>query len=120
LVTDPEVVKALTWNFKAYFGSWTEQMMLDTVSDDFPNLAPEGVLYAYWNFGSEDYKSWEEAKENGKLNELPGNHSAFYAPIIEPTLKAGVDAMAIAALAFLKVRDDAAHRVQEGSQHTRS
>lgn len=94
--------------------------MLDTVSDDFPNLAPEGVLYAYWNFGSEDYKSWEEAKENGKLNELPGNHSAFYAPIIEPTLKAGVDAMAIAALAFLKVRDDAAHRVQEGSQHTRS
>ena len=92
--------------------------MLDTASDDFPNPAPEGVPYAYWNFGSKDHKSWEGAKENGKLNELPGNHSAFYTPIIEPTLKEGVDATAIAAMTFLKVGDDAAHRAQEGSQRT--
>lgn len=43
LVSDPEVVKALTENFKKVFGSSTEEMKLDMASDDFPNLAPEGV-----------------------------------------------------------------------------
>lgn len=113
LALDPEAVKALTENFKTFFGSWTEEMKLDTASDDFPNLTPKGIPYAYWNFGSEDHKTWEEAGKNGKLNELPGNHSAFYAPLIEPTLKAGIDAMAIAALTFLGGVDgiDGFHKV---------
>jgi amidohydrolase len=101
LVCGPDVVKAITRSFKACFGERTEEMNLDTASDAFPNLAPEGVPYAYWNFGSEDHSTWERARKEGKLNELPGNHSAYYAPLIEPTLKAGIDAMAIAALTFL-------------------
>ncbi|KAE8440945.1 hypothetical protein EG329_006184 [Mollisiaceae sp. DMI_Dod_QoI] len=110
LASDPTVVRALTENFKTYFGSWTEEMKLDTASDDFPILAPKGVPYAYWNFGSEDHDTWEKAKRNGKLNELPGNHSAFYAPLIEPTLKAGIDAIAIAALTFLNTDDVSSRR----------
>lgn len=47
LASDPEVVKALTENFKTFFGSWTGEMKLDTASDDFPNLAPKGIPYAY-------------------------------------------------------------------------
>jgi metal-dependent amidase/aminoacylase/carboxypeptidase family protein len=47
LVCDPDVVKAITRNFKAFFGERIEEMNLDTASDDFSNLAPEGVPYAY-------------------------------------------------------------------------
>lgn len=101
LVNSPEIVKALKRQFENYFGSLTEEMKPDTASDDFCILAPKGVPYAYWNFGSTDHKVWEAARETGRLNELPGNHSALYAPLIEPTLKTGTDAMAIAALAFL-------------------
>jgi len=110
LVCDPAVVKAITRNFKAFFGARTEEMNLDTASDDFPNFAPEGVPYAYWNFGSEDHETWDRARKKGKLNELPGNHSAYYAPLIEPTLEAGIDAMAIAALTFLTPGDSVVHR----------
>jgi amidohydrolase len=101
----PDVIKPITQNFKAFFGSWTEEMQADTASDDISLLAPKGVPYAYWNFGSTDHKIWEEAKNQGRLSELPGNHSAYYAPIIEPTLRAGTDAMAIAALTFLRNGD---------------
>jgi metal-dependent amidase/aminoacylase/carboxypeptidase family protein len=37
LVSDPSVVRVLAQNFKEHFGSWTEEMKLDTTSDDFPN-----------------------------------------------------------------------------------
>ena len=101
LVSSPKIVEALSSQFKTFFGLLTEEMKLDTASDDFSILALKGVPYAYWNFGSTDHKTWEDARKEGRLNELPGNHSALYAPLIEPTLKAGTDAMAIAALTFL-------------------
>jgi hypothetical protein len=33
---------------------------------------------------------------------LPINHSAYFAPVIQPTMSTGVDAMVVAALSFLK------------------
>ena len=102
-VCDDEVVAAITKEFKHYFGkNHTEIMSLDTAADDFCILAPEGVPYAYWNFGSEDHKKWQKAHDEGRLNELPGNHSSKYAPLIEPTLEAGTHALALAALTFLE------------------
>lgn len=102
LVCDDDVVAAITREFKHYFGkNHIERMSLDTAADDFCILAPEGVPYAYWNFGSEDHKKWQKAHDEGRLNELPGNHSSKYAPLIEPTLEAGTHALALAALTFL-------------------
>jgi hippurate hydrolase len=40
LVCDPDVVKAITRILKAFFGERTEEMNLDTASDDFPNWLP--------------------------------------------------------------------------------
>ncbi len=39
---------------------------------------------------------WDDAVAKGTVDELPSNHSPFYAPI-QPTLRAGVDAMALGA-----------------------
>jgi hypothetical protein len=35
------------------------------------------------------------------MKELPGNHSPFFAPVIQPTLTRGVDGYVVAALTFL-------------------
>lgn len=102
LVCDDEIVASLTKEFEQYFGkNHTEGMSLDTAADDFSILAPTGIPYAYWNFGSEDHEKWQKAHDEGRLNELPGNHSSKYAPLIEPTLEAGIHALALGALTFL-------------------
>ena len=110
LINSPDIVGPLNESFKNFFSSSVEEMQPDTASDDFSVLAPEGIPYAYWNFGSEDHRTWENACKNDTLNQLPGNHSARYAPLIEPTLKAGMNALAIAALTFLTDGDTVIHR----------
>jgi amidohydrolase len=102
VIWDDATVASIAKEFKQHFGKdCMESMALDTAADGFPILAPEGVPYAYWNFGSEDHGKWENARDEGRLNELPSNHSPKYAPIIEPTLKVGTHALAVAALTFL-------------------
>ena len=62
LVSSPKIVKALSSQFETFFGPLMEEMKLDTASDDFSILAPKGVPYALWNFGSTDPKTWEDAR----------------------------------------------------------
>jgi amidohydrolase len=77
-------------------------------SEDFPILATEapnksggkGVPYCYWTFGGVDPGKWKDSVENG--TDIPINHSAYFAPVIQPTMATGVDAMVVAALTFLK------------------
>jgi amidohydrolase len=77
-------------------------------SEDFPILATEapnksggkGVPYCYWIFGGVDPEKWKDSVENG--TDIPINHSAYFAPVIQPTMATGVDAMVVAALTFLK------------------
>ncbi len=40
-------------------------------------------------------------RRQGKLNELPVNHSPKFAPVLHPTLETGVEAMVVGALAWL-------------------
>lgn len=103
LVCDATVVSAITTEFEQFFGKpRVESMSLGTAADDFSILAPEGVVpYAYWYFGSEDHAKWQQAHDEGRLDQLPGNHSEYYAPVVRPTLETGVQAMAIAALVGL-------------------
>ena len=41
------------------------------------------------------------AKEAGRLNEIPTNHNPRFAPVIHPTLQTGVEALVVAARAWL-------------------
>ncbi len=42
-----------------------------------------------------------QAKEHNRFNELPVNHSPTFAPVIHPTLRTGVEALVVAAGAWL-------------------
>lgn len=101
----------LLGEFQQYFGHSFEEQARETVSEDFAVLANAiDVPYAFWYFGTMDAKKWDDAKEKGKLSEIPGNYSPFYAPVIHPCLEVAIDAMSIAALVFLEASPEARSR----------
>ena len=53
--------------------------------------------------GCNEPETYEKAQKAGKLNELSVNHSPHFVPVLYPTLRTGVEAMVVAALAWLSV-----------------
>jgi amidohydrolase len=55
----------------------------------------------FWFIGGTDLETYAKAKEAGRLNELPTNHNPRFLPAIHPTLETGVEALVVAARAWL-------------------
>lgn len=74
-----------------------------TGSEDVSWFAREaGVPLVYWFWGGVDPRQYADAVERGTVNEdIPTNHSPFFAPVIHPTIERGVDALVVAAREFL-------------------
>jgi amidohydrolase len=97
----PDMSQRVAQAFKGYFNGVNERDMRFThPCEDFAALGAGAkgreVPYVVWNFGG-------SAEAGG---EAPANGSAMFAPVIRPTLSAGTDAMALAALTFLVMRDE--------------
>ena len=73
-------------------------------SEDVSILASSiGKPYNFWFFGGIDQELWDRAEKNGRLFEdVPANHSAYFGPSVEPTLRVGYEALCVAALTFLR------------------
>ncbi|TVY82083.1 Hippurate hydrolase [Lachnellula suecica] len=86
--------------FEKTFGSnFDSTFPGSSASEDFSILATAiGKPYIYWAFGGIDPDIWDDAVKNGKY--IAGNHTPFFAPCIQPTLKTGTDALCTAALTF--------------------
>jgi hippurate hydrolase len=59
----------------------------------------------YWFVGGTDPDIYAKAKAEGRINDLPVNHSPLFVPVIHPTLQMGVEAMVVGALAWLGMLD---------------
>ena len=71
-------------------------------SEDFGSFGSKWhVPSVFWFVGGTDPQIYAKAKEANKLNELPVNHSPKFAPILHPTLQTGVEALVVAARAWL-------------------
>jgi hippurate hydrolase len=71
-------------------------------SEDFGCFGTEWkVPSVFWFVGGTDPATYAKAKAEGRVNDLPVNHSPLFAPVIHPTLQTGVEAMAVGALAWL-------------------
>jgi amidohydrolase len=55
----------------------------------------------FWFVGGTDQSVYAKAQASGKLAEIPTNHNPRFAPVIHPTLETGVEAMVVAAQAWL-------------------
>ncbi|KAJ5740835.1 amidohydrolase [Penicillium malachiteum] len=72
------------------------------VSEDFSTLGLcRGIPCGFWFLGGIEQGLWDRV-QGGSEEEIPSNHSALFAPAIQPTMRAGVDALCLAALTFLK------------------
>ncbi|EFY85216.1 hypothetical protein MAC_08727 [Metarhizium acridum CQMa 102] len=78
--------------FKEIFGNNALEMVFTRACEDVSTLGGgHDVPHAYWNFGG-----------SGNTDEtVATNYSPYFALIIEPTLRTGIDAMALAAMTFL-------------------
>lgn len=99
------IEKRLQETFTQLFG---QQFMVapksSLASEDFSILASSiGKPYCFWLFGGIEQQLWDSLATQGKLDDVPINHSADFAPVIQPTLRTGGDAIAAAALTFLNV-----------------
>jgi metal-dependent amidase/aminoacylase/carboxypeptidase family protein len=71
-------------------------------SEDFGCFGTEWhAPSVYWFVGGTDPDAHAKAKQEGRLNDLPVNHSPRFAPVIHPTLETGVETLVVAALAWL-------------------
>lgn len=101
---DPDAVDRTTGALRNVVG---EMGVFDpgivTGSEDVSNLSTAaGSPLVFWILGGADPSVAEKLFSTGRLpDDLPSNHSPFYAPVIEPTLQIGVDALVAAAREWL-------------------
>jgi metal-dependent amidase/aminoacylase/carboxypeptidase family protein len=100
---DAEVTDKVAAAFSSQFGDQARELPLQTASEDFSDIPDAlGIPYTYWGIGGIDPDSYERARAAGRIAEdIPVNHSATFAPVIQPTLDTGTSALVVAALAWL-------------------
>lgn len=73
-----------------------------SASEDFGSFGTEWhAPSVFWFIGGTDPERYAKARAAGRLNEIPTNHNPRFAPVIHPTLQTGVEAMVVAARAWL-------------------
>jgi hippurate hydrolase len=103
LVSDPSATETTVAAFAGHFGAQRLlPMPVVNASEDvgvFGEAA--GVPTVFWFWGGLEPETAMAALRDGRIDSLPGNHSPRFAPVIEPTLSTGIQALAVAALTWL-------------------
>jgi hippurate hydrolase len=100
---DPDATKRVADVFHKHFpADRVTEAAPTTASEDFGSFGAAWHSPAvFWFVGGTDPNLYAKAKAEGRLSELPTNHNPRFAPVIHPTLETGVEALVIAALAWL-------------------
>jgi amidohydrolase len=102
-VNDDGVTDRVSDAFAGYFGERFTPMAAQSASEDFSDI-PNAlrVPYTYWGIGGIDEHQYQMAADAGRVaQDIPVNHSPRFAPVIQPTLDTGTQALVVAALAWL-------------------
>jgi len=89
--------------FGAFFGERAAPVGQQSASEDFSDIPTAlGIPYTYWFIGGIDGEVYDTAEAAGRVaQDIPVNHSARFAPVIQPTLDTGTQALVVGALAWL-------------------
>ena len=107
VVTDPDAVALVRNSFDRWLGPGRViDPGLITGSEDVGELSTAASApLVFWFLGGADPALFERAQSAEDVMRtvqgLPSNHSPLFAPIIEPTLSTGVEALVVAARVFL-------------------
>lgn len=108
-INDEDTTRKVASSFSAFFGDRAGTLDLQTASEDFSEIPKAfGVPFTYWGFGGVDPGRYAKAAGKGTIAvDIPTNHNAAFAPVIQPTLDTGVQAAVVSALAWLGDGDGA-------------
>ncbi|MFI7388293.1 amidohydrolase [Streptomyces sp. NPDC049813] len=103
LVSDPDATARTVEAFAAHFGRERLLPMPQVNASEDVGVFGEalGVPTVFWFWGGLETQTVLGALQEGRLDTLPSNHSPHFAPLVEPTLSTGVEALVVAALAWL-------------------
>lgn len=97
VINDPALEARTAPVFKAAFGAdAVYEPRPITASEDYSDFVEAGVPSFFFQIGVYDPKRVAEAQAGGPP--LPVNHSPYYAPVPEPTIRTGVEAMSLAVM----------------------
>jgi len=101
---DPQQTTHVAEALTGYFGADQVKELEDplSVSEDFGSFGSEwGVPSVFWYVGGTDPDLYRRAEEAGRIAEdIPTNHSSKFAPVMHPTLEAGIETLITASLSY--------------------
>ncbi|HEY4042194.1 MAG TPA: M20/M25/M40 family metallo-hydrolase [Rhodopila sp.] len=106
VVNDEPATRAIVAAFERQFGSERVQELSQpaSASEDFSAFGPAlGAPSVYWFVGGTDSATFAAAEKAGTVDDLPSNHAPNFAPVIDPTLRTGVEALTTAAGVWLGI-----------------
>lgn len=100
---DADVTARLARVFGEFFGANAGVLPEQPGSEDFSDIPTAvGVPFSFWGFGGIDPQTYQTAAHAGRVEkDIPVNHSPMFAPVIQPTLTTGTQALVVAALDWL-------------------
>jgi metal-dependent amidase/aminoacylase/carboxypeptidase family protein len=101
---DESMMKTLERRFEKHFGNaYDSNIAPTTISEDVSVLASsQNKPCAFWHWGGIDEALWDSKVAEGTVDSVPANHTARFAPVIQPTMRTGIDALCVAALCFFE------------------
>jgi hippurate hydrolase len=88
---DPVLARHLAPVLEAVLGKGNVKVMPPwPVSEDYSVYIEQGVPSFFFRLGVADPEKWKQAEAGGP--QLPSNHSPFFAPVADPSLRAGIAA----------------------------
>lgn len=94
-----QVMKAFARHFPA---DRVQQVGPTSASEDFGSFGAQAQAPSvFWFVGGTDPDTYAKAAAASRLNELPTNHNPRFLPVLHPTLQTGVEALIVAAGAWL-------------------
>ena len=97
VINDQDLADRTAPVFKAAFGDKAQAAgRPDAASEDYSAFVEAGVPSLYFGIGVYDPARVAAAAAGGPP--LPFNHSPYYAPVPEPTIRTGVEAMSLAVM----------------------
>jgi len=100
---DAEATERVAEAFRHHFSrGHVVQVQATSASEDFGSFGTYwGAPSVFWFIGGTDPAVYQKAKAAGRVHDIPTNHNPRFAPIIHPTLETGVEALVVAAKAWL-------------------
>ncbi len=103
VINDPALTARTATVLKAAFGDRVhEEAGAGSASEDFSEFVNAGVPGTFLSLGALDPALI--AADRAKGEPVPVNHSPFFAPLPEPTIKAGVEAMTVTVMNVMPPR----------------